>query len=229
MGKASSYYRATHLASGVHLPCCVSIQLWTAKSVSLRLDCSILHDQSSIREPRGSAPIRTVRVRVRWLVVERIVASLGQCLILSNVYPSCNQCFYQNRLCLLSKRRFSVESTSEHWFNQPLQRWVDCITGGQKRWWCISLLPRLAGCSGCTQSICYTRETAPLVSGVYYSSVCCNYYLSDGICTTECPSSYFPDANRTCGKNGFSCWVLVWGPKESARAAGVVFFVDHMS
>ncbi|KAL5459899.1 hypothetical protein EMCRGX_G033288 [Ephydatia muelleri] len=58
--------------------------------------------------------------------------------------------------------------------------------------------------SGCTQPLCYTRDSAIPDKG-YYSSVCCNYYDSNGGCMDACPSSSFPDANRTCVQCTLSC------------------------
>ena len=59
----------------------------------------------------------------------------------------------------------------------------------------------LSACTGCSQPLCYTPDTAIPNSGTIRQT-CCNYYLPDGvICTTACDPSYFPDVNRTCSKS----------------------------
>ena len=58
----------------------------------------------------------------------------------------------------------------------------------------------LSACTGCSQPLCYTSG-AITPSGAL-SQTCCNVYSPDGVtCTTACPQSYFPDANRTCSKS----------------------------
>eukprot|EP00731_Ephydatia_muelleri_P010849 Em0005g1435a len=54
-----------------------------------------------------------------------------------------------------------------------------------------------SACTGCSQPLCYTPDTAIPNSGTIRQT-CCNFYLSDGTCTTACPPSYFPDDTRTC-------------------------------
>ncbi|KAL5493408.1 hypothetical protein EMCRGX_G014585, partial [Ephydatia muelleri] len=55
-----------------------------------------------------------------------------------------------------------------------------------------------SACTGCSQPLCYTSDTAIPNSGSIRQT-CCNFYLSDGVtCTTTCDPPSFPDANRTC-------------------------------
>eukprot|EP00731_Ephydatia_muelleri_P010808 Em0005g1394a len=55
-----------------------------------------------------------------------------------------------------------------------------------------------SACTGCSQPLCYTSDTAIPNSGTIRQT-CCNFYLSDGVtCTTTCDPPSFPDANRTC-------------------------------
>eukprot|EP00731_Ephydatia_muelleri_P010827 Em0005g1413a len=58
-----------------------------------------------------------------------------------------------------------------------------------------------SACTGCSQPLCYTPDTAIPDSGSIRQT-CCNYYLSDGVtCTTACDLPYFPDVSRTCSKS----------------------------
>ena len=68
----------------------------------------------------------------------------------------------------------------------------------RERWeYCSSL----SACTGCSQPLCYTPDTAIPNSGTIRQT-CCNFYLTDGVtCTPACNQSYFPDANRTCSKS----------------------------
>eukprot|EP00731_Ephydatia_muelleri_P030527 Em0022g41a len=62
--------------------------------------------------------------------------------------------------------------------------------------------------SGCTQPLCYIPNSPLYDTNGYYSSACCNYYDSNGGCMDACPSSFFPDASRTCAcqcQNGGTC------------------------
>ena len=66
----------------------------------------------------------------------------------------------------------------------------------------ICIYVSFSGCSGCAQPLCYIMDISLPTSGSNFTSVCCNYYMLDGItCTTACPPSSYPDGNRICGKN----------------------------
>eukprot|EP00731_Ephydatia_muelleri_P010828 Em0005g1414a len=54
-----------------------------------------------------------------------------------------------------------------------------------------------SACTGCSQPLCYTPDTAIPNSGTI-SQTCCNFYSPGGACTTTCDPPSFPDANRTC-------------------------------